>query len=119
MNIFFMKYKRDDLWIYHFTDMIESSGIENPTLINMGCFDAGLYTTCGIVPTCRFFQTQTIKLSDVGEVQGDFIRSGRTDFVMVRDNIPEHIDDHYELVAQEDWEQSGYDLTYYLYKRVR
>lgn len=119
MNTFFMKYKRDDLWIYHFTDMIENSGIENPTLINMGCFDAGLYTTCGIVPTCRFFQTQTIKLSDVGEVQGDFIRNGRTDFVMARGNIPEHIDDHYELVAQEDWEQSGYDLTYYLYKRVR
>ncbi len=119
MNTFFMKYKRDDLWIYHFTDLIESSGIENPTLINMGCFDAGLYTTCGIVPTCRFFQTQTIKLSDVGEVQGDFIRNGRTDFVMARGNIPEHIDDHYELVAQEDWEQSGYDLTYYLYKWVR
>ncbi len=119
MNIFFMKYQRDDLWLYHFTDMIENSGIENPTLINMGCFDAGLYTTCGIVPTCRFFQTQTIKLSDVGEVQGDFIINGRTDFVMVRDNIPEHIDDHYELIAQEDWEQSGYELTYYLYKWAR
>lgn len=119
MNIFFMKYQRDDLWLYHFTDIIESSGIENPTLINMGCFDAGLYTTCGIVPTCRFFQTQTIKINDVGEVQGDFIRNGRTDFVIVRDNIPEHIDDHYELIAQEDWEQSGYELTYYLYKWAR
>ena len=33
--------------------------------------------------------------------------------------IPEHIDDHYELIAQEDWEQSGYELTYYLYKWVK
>ncbi|WP_074755234.1 hypothetical protein [Butyrivibrio fibrisolvens] len=119
MNTFFMKYDKDDMWLYHFTDIIENSGIENPTLINMGCFDAGLYTTCGIVPTCRFFQTQTIKISDVGDVQGDFIRNGRTDFVLIRDNMPEHIDDHYELITSEEWEQSGYDLTYYLYRKVR
>lgn len=119
MNTFFMKYSRDDIWIYHFTDTIESSGIESPTLINMGCFDAGLYTTCGIVPTCRFFQTQTIKISDVGEVQGDFIRNGKTDFVLVRDSIPANIDDHYELVMEEDWEQSGNVSTFYLYRLVK
>lgn len=119
MNSFFMKYKRDDIWIYHFVDIIENSGIENPTLINMGCFDAGLYTTCGIVPTCRFFQTQTIKISDVGEVQNDFIKNGKTDFVLARDYIPDFIDIHYELIAKEEWEQSGYDCTFYLYKLAR
>ena len=119
MNTFFMKYDRDDIWLYHFTNIVENSGIENPTLINMGCFDAGLYTTCGIVPTCRFFQTQTIKLSDVGDVQGDFIRNGKTDFVLVRDTIPNNIDDHYELIAEEKWEQSGSETVFYLYELVK
>ena len=119
MNSFFMKYQRDDIWVYHFTDIIENSGIENPTLINMGCFDAGLYTTCGIVPTCRFFQTQTIKISDVGEVQDDFIVNGKTDFVLARDYTPDYIDVHYELIAHESWEQSGYDCDFYLYQLAR
>jgi hypothetical protein len=117
MNTFFMKYQRDDIWIYHFTDIIENSGIDNPTLINMGCFDAGLYTTCGIVPTCRFFQTQTIKISDVGEVQNDFIINGKTDFVLARDYIPDYIDNHYSLLEQEYWQQSGYDCVFYLYQK--
>lgn len=116
MNSFFMKYQRDDMWVYHFTDIIENSGIENPTLINMGCFDAGLYTTSGIVPTCRFFQTQTIKISDVGEVQDDYIINGKTDFVLARNCGPDHIDVHYELIAHEDWEQNGEVFTYYLYR---
>ncbi|MCR5770942.1 MAG: hypothetical protein K6G87_06880, partial [Butyrivibrio sp.] len=119
MNTFFMKYDRDDIWLYHFTDIVENSGIENPTLINMGCFDAGLYTTCGIVPTCRFFQTQTIKLSDVGDVQGEYINTGKTDFVLVRDTIPDNIDDHYELIAEEKWEQSGSETVFYLYELVK
>lgn len=119
MNVFFMKYSKDDLWLYHFTDMVEQSNIPNPTLINMGCFDAGLYTTCGIVPTCRFFQTQTIKLEDVSIVQNDFIDNGKTDFVLVRDTIPANIDKHYDLVAKEDWQQSGNLFTYYLYQLAR
>ena len=119
MNTFFMKYDRDDIWLYHFTDVVDNSGIENPTLINMGCFDAGLYTTCGIVPSCRFFQTQTIKISDIGDVQGEFIVAGKTDFVLVRDTVPENIDDHYELVVKEEWEQSGYECVYYLYRRSK
>jgi len=114
-----MKYDRDDIWLYHFTDIVENSGIENPTLLNVGCFDAGLYTTCGITPTCRFFQTQTIKISDVGELQDDFIRNGRTDFVLARDTIPDNISDNYELIAEEKWEQSGSDTIFYLYQLIR
>ena len=68
---------------------------------------------------CRFFQTQTIKLSDVGDVQGDFIRNGKTDFVLVRDTIPNNIDDHYELIAEEKWEQSGSETVFYLYELVK
>jgi hypothetical protein len=114
-----MKYDRKDLWMYHFADKIEQSGIKDPTLINIGCFDAGLYTVTGIVPTCRFFQTQTIHLDDVGEVQGAYIREGRTDFVLARDVKPEHIKDHYELIAEEPWEQSGYDFVFRLYQKKK
>ncbi|WP_196802988.1 hypothetical protein [Butyrivibrio sp. MC2013] len=117
MNISFMKYHKDDLWMYHFARIIEESGIEDPTLLNVQCFDAGLYTTTGIVPTCRFFQTQTINLTDVEEVQWDYIRNGRTDFVLSRNGDPEHIYEQYELIASEDLEWEGEVNTYLLYSK--
>lgn len=36
------------------------SKFDNPTLLNMGYLDAGLYTTTGIVPNTRFFEVQNI-----------------------------------------------------------
>ena len=33
---------------------------DNPTLLNMGYLDAGLYTTTGIVPNTKFFEVQNI-----------------------------------------------------------
>lgn len=113
MNIYFAKYKREDLWMYQFADYIQSTGIENPTLINVGCFDAGLYFTAGITPTCRFFQTQTIHLDAVSEEQSASIRNGETDFVVTRDASPDSIHQKYDLVCS--GELDGH--TYLLYQR--
>lgn len=37
---------------------------KNPTLLNMGFLDGGLYTTTGIVPNTRFFEVQNIDYND-------------------------------------------------------
>ena len=118
MNVHFMKYEKDDLWMYHFRDRIAESGIEAPTLLNVNCFDAGLYTVADILPTCRFFQTQTIKLDDVALTQQAFIDEGRTDFVLSRDHEPQNIGRHYRKIAEEVMEQSENTYVYYLYEKA-
>ena len=114
MNIPYMKEKREDLFLYKFKEIVEET--ENPTLLNIGCLDAGLYTVCDIVPTCRWFQTQTIHIDDVLRDQEQYIREGRTDYIIAREEYPDVIWDKYELAAQAPWYQEDMEFTYYLFR---
>ncbi len=114
MNIPHMSEKREDIFLYKFKEIVEQT--ENPTLLNIGCLDAGLYTVCDIVPTCRWFQTQPIPLDDVLRDQEQYIREGRTDYIIARDEYPDVILEKYELVAQEPWYQDGTEFIYYLFR---
>ncbi|MCM1125239.1 MAG: hypothetical protein NC429_02075 [Lachnospiraceae bacterium] len=114
MNIPFMSEKREDLFLYQFKEIVEET--ENPTLLNISCLDAGLYTVCDIVPTCRWFQTQTIHLDDVLKDQEQYIREGRTDYIIARNEYPDVIWDKYELAAQAPWHQGDLEFTFYLFR---
>ena len=116
MNISHMSEKKEDIFLYKFKEIVEQK--ENPTLLNIGCLDAGLYTVCDIVPTCRWFQTQTLAIDDVLKEQERYIREGQTDFVIARDDYPDVIWEKYELVAQEPWYQGELAFTYYLFKKM-
>lgn len=117
MNIPHMQEKREDLFLYQFKDIVDET--ENPTLLNISCLDAGLYTVCDIVPTCRWFQTQTIHVDDVLRDQEQYIREGRTDYIIARDEYPDVIWDKYELAAQALWHQEDMEFTYYLFRLKR
>lgn len=114
MNTPYMKEKREDMFLYKFKEIVEET--ENPTLLNISCLDAGLYTVCDIVPTCRWFQTQTIHIDDVLRDQEQYIREGRTDYIIARDEYPDVIWNKYELVAQAPWYQGDIEFTYYLFR---
>lgn len=114
MNIPHMSEKREDIFLYKFKEIVEQT--EDPTLLNIGCLDAGLYTVCDIVPTCRWFQTQPIPLEDVLRDQEQYIREGRTDYIIARDEYPAVLLEKYELAAQEPWYQDGTEFTYYLFR---
>lgn len=114
MNIPYMKEKREDMFLYKFKEIVDET--ENPTLLNIGCLDAGLYTVCDIVPTCRWFQTQTIHIDDVLRDQEQYIREGRTDYIIAREEYPDVIWDKYELAAQALWYQGDIEFTYYLFR---
>ena len=90
---------------------------EDPTLLNIGCLDAGLYTVCDIVPTCRWFQTQTINMDLVYEEQESYVREGRTDFVLARDGYPDVIFEKYELAGEENGLWGNRKFTYYLFEK--
>lgn len=119
MNVPFMEESRD-LFLYRFRDEVNTT--ENPTLLNVGCLDAGLYTLCDIVPNCRWFQTQTLDIEDDAnnpyKEQARYIREGLVDYVLVRDDIPDNINDHYELIDQEKYGWGDYMFDYYLYRKV-
>lgn len=116
MNIPHRLEKKEDIFLYQFREIVEKT--PNPTLLNIGCLDAGLYTVCDIVPTCRWFQTQTLSIDDVEKEQERYIREGQTDYVLARDYYPEVIWDRYELAAQAPWYQGDMEFTYYLFRLV-
>ena len=115
MNISYLSEKKEDLFLYKFRDIVLET--EDPTLLNINCLDAGLYTVCDIVPTCRWFQTQTILLDYVMEEQEGYIREGKTDYVIARDTYPEVIFEQYELVDEQPWQMGELSFTYYLFRK--
>lgn len=115
MNIPWMQEKKEDIFLYRFKEIVEET--ENPTLLNIGCLDAGLYTVCDIVPTCQWFQTQTIMMEHVLSEQERYIREGQTDYIIARDSFPEVIWEQYELVAEAPWNLKEQEFTYYLFRK--
>lgn len=115
MNIPFMSEKQEDIFLFQFKEIVEKQ--ENPTLLNIGCLDAGLYTVCDIVPTCQWFQTQTVIMDTVLSEQERYIREGQTTFVLARDNYPDVIWEKYRLAAQAPWYLNEQEFTYYLFER--
>ena len=111
--------KKGDLWQTHFTEYIRKSGVKAPTLLNVNCFDQGLYTVSGILPTVYFFQTQTIHLDEVYEVQMGAIRSGSTDFILSMDGAPDNIFLHYDLVLKEKDKLPGTGHTLFLFQKIK
>ena len=47
-----------DLFQYEFAQIINAE--ENPTMVNMGHLDCGVYTLSGLIPTTYFFEEQNI-----------------------------------------------------------
>lgn len=114
MNIPHMSEKKEDIFLFQFKEIVEQT--KDPTLLNISCLDAGLYTVCDIIPTCKWFQTQTLHIEDVLQDQEQYIREGRTDYVLARDEYPTVIEERYELVAQAPWNQGELEFTYYLFR---
>ena len=118
-NVFFMKYSKNDIFIYEFADIIEQDGLENPTLTVDNCLDPGLYLETGIVPSTKYFQTNGIGLQEMFNEQQRYISEGVTDYVLTRDMIPTGIEEHYELVSTREMTSDVYDFTYRLYRKVQ
>lgn len=115
MNIPFMSEKREDIFLYQFKEIVKQR--EDPTLLNIGCLDAGLYTVCDIVPTCQWFQTQTVIMDTVLSEQERYIREGQVTFVLARDDYPDVIWEKYQLAAQAPWYLNEQEFTYYLFEK--
>jgi hypothetical protein len=113
VNADYRKQSKDDFWLMEFKDIVELE--ENPTLFNLGGLDAGLFAVTGIVPSVEYFQTNGIALPEMFEAQEEYIKEGRTTFILVCNFVYDNLDLHYEQVAKASYDGE----TYYLYKKVR
>lgn len=101
-----------EMFQYKYAEYIEN--YDNPTLLNMGYLDAGLYTTTGIVPNTKFFEVQNIpydKFPDnLDDMKYNVINKNvmfilyytRKDLDYIKENDA-YIFDNYELVATEEY----------------
>ena len=116
MNTDYAKETPEDYYLYKMRDVVLQE--ENPTLLNIGCLDAGLYTMTGIVPNCKYFQTNAVNgFEEVREEQLRYIKEGEIQFVLARGEYPEQIWDNYELVCEEEYLLWKEPLTYYLFQK--
>ena len=53
--------KKEDLFQYKFANIINKE--ENPSVVNMGFLDSGIYTLTGLYPSTYFFQKQILNMN--------------------------------------------------------
>lgn len=111
--------EKEDLWLYKMRAHILSAGITEPKLINMGGFDAGLYTVMDALPECYYFQTQTIPLPGIWETQKDYVKSQRPDYVLSCAGYLDFDTSGYHIAMQEVVNMSGYETHFWLYESDR
>lgn len=116
MNPPFMQQSKEDFFLFKFKEIVSQE--ENPTLLNYNCLDAGLYTVADIMPTCEYFQTNGIALKEMEKAQLNYIAEGATQFILVRGDYPQIIEQHYRMVGKETNTWGNVETVYYLFKRM-
>lgn len=111
--------KKDSMFQYQYAEYI--SNFDNPTLLNMGYLDAGLYTTTGIIPNTKFFEIQNIPYENFPDNRDEMEKNVRNKDVMFilyftkkSDDVEprdSYIYDYYNLVKKE--KQTFENKTYY------
>lgn len=117
--------KKEDLFQYEFKDIILKE--ENPTLVNMGFLDCGIYTVTGLVPTTYFFEKQNIsyeRFPDNLDAFKEYIETKETKFIVyyTRDDLEvirnenKMLFNNYELVKSASQKLENRVFNAYLFK---
>ena len=118
----YMKMKREDFFQYKYAEYINQ--YENPTLLNMGFLDVGVYTTSGIVPNTRFFEVQNFdyeKFKDNLDEMKKYVDNKEIKFIVygkLSDDTtpPKYIYDNYKQVYKDDYISEKNNCTAYLFE---
>ena len=113
VNAEYRGFKKEDVWLVEAAGMLD----KDDTLLELNTIDPGLYTLTGIVPTCEYFQTNGIGLPIMFEEQKKYLKEARTEYVLAVEFEPEGIYENYSLIKTFDYNETGYETQYYLYKR--
>lgn len=112
-NMYLLAHKKSDLPHYKVKEVIDNSGIENPTLLNYGMLDAGFYTTTGIVPNTKYYYCPNVSYYEIRAEQDKLIRDEKVDFIISIDEIA--ADSNYELIETYQF----FSRTFLLYQHKK
>jgi hypothetical protein len=125
-NISMLSVQKNSLFQYQFASIIDQT--KNPTLLNYGYLDMGLYTLAGITPNVKFFQKLNIPYSRFPSnmnSQNQYIKEGKVDFVLVRDKITQgspkipFLYNNYKLIKVAEQKYKGTDYDYLLFEKIK
>ena len=117
-----IRYKKEDYIQYKYVDYM--SKYKDPTLLNMGHLDMGLYTISGIIPNTRFFELHNISyenFKDNEEEMKKYVKNKKIKFIVyigLRDyrEPDEYIYDNYEIVYIDDFMYEDSKITAFFFK---
>ena len=102
----YMKINKEDLFQYEFASIINAE--ENPTMVNLGKLDCGVYTMAGLYPSTYFFERQNIsyqKFPQMVDSFREYIKNKETMFIVYYTWLDED-----GLIAREEELFVNYDL---------
>ncbi len=111
---------RDSYFQYKYADYINK--YDNPTLLNMGTLDVGVYTTSGVIPTTQYFEVQNFEYKLYPYNIDSLNRNAKnkdTMFIVYatwNTNIPKEISDNYDKVYEDIYYFEGSKRYAFLYK---
>lgn len=82
-NIHFLENEKENLMQYRIRDMIRSTGIDNPALLEYQTASTGVNTVMGTIPNVRYFCDFTIPLDEIDQEQTNCFEEGCADFVII------------------------------------
>lgn len=118
----YMNMKKEDFIQYKYAKYM--SKYENPTLLNMGFLDIGVYTVSGIIPNTRFFEVQNFdydKFKDNIDEMKRYVENKEIKFIVyvekdLTKEIPKYIYDNYKEVYNDTYYFEGNEFSTYLFK---
>lgn len=90
-NIYYLQYKKEDLFQFQLKEIIENSNIENPNILQYHVGDIGINTITGLIPRNRFFCMFNNAGIKIEEEQNKCIENKCADFILT---ISIEEDDH-------------------------
>ena len=114
-NVSYLENRKEDLMQYKMKEVIEQSGIENPTLFYYRTLDLGINTTTGMIPNVRYFCLFNVKnQAEMNEEQAACLREGCADFVTAF-NVEPDVYPEFEAYEHQGWFVGPTDNNYGYY----
>lgn len=118
----YMEKKKEDFFQYKYAEYINQ--YKNPTLLNMGFLDVGVYTTSGIIPNTRFFEVQNFdyeKFKDNLDEMKKYVENKKIKFIVYvefdkDEEPPKYIYDNYKQVYKDKYVSEGKNSIAYLFE---
>ncbi|MDC7224722.1 MAG: hypothetical protein PQJ60_13335, partial [Spirochaetales bacterium] len=118
----------EDLFQFKFAELIGDD--PHSTLLNYGSLDNGLYTTTGLYPPVKYFETQNIEYDQypvIRDEQDRYVREALCNYILIKyvkdlphieNEINQDIYERYEEVDRVEQYFEGNRCVYILFKRA-